>query len=64
MPAVPIFFVQEGVDMISILAVCGCFVTYMIGIYAGIEIGSKETLRQIEREAENDVLKTSIIPRS
>jgi len=50
--------------MISIVAICGCFVTYVIGLYAGIEIGSKETLRQLEREAENDVFKTSIIPRT
>ncbi len=38
--------------MLSVFVIIGCFGCFMCGVIAGVDIGSKETLRQLEEERE------------
>jgi uncharacterized protein YneF (UPF0154 family) len=36
--------------MLSVFVILGCAACFFAGLIAGVEIGSKETLRQLEQE--------------
>jgi uncharacterized protein YneF (UPF0154 family) len=38
--------------MLSVFVILGCAACFFAGLIAGVEIGSKETLRQLEQEIE------------
>ncbi len=38
--------------MLSVFVILGCACCFFAGLIAGVEIGSKETLRQLEQEIE------------
>jgi len=38
--------------MLSVFVILGCAGCFICGVIAGVEIGSKETLRQLEQEIE------------
>ena len=43
---------KEGIEMISVYVILGCGGCFLAGFLAGSEWGSKETLRQLEKEIE------------
>ena len=36
--------------MLSVFVIIGCFSCFFCGLIAGVEIGSKETLRQLDED--------------
>jgi uncharacterized protein YneF (UPF0154 family) len=38
--------------MLSVFVILGCAACFFAGLIAGVEIGSKETLRQLDEEIE------------
>ena len=43
---------RKGVDMLNVFVLLGAAAFFVCGLIAGIEIGTKETLRQLEEEIE------------